>query len=156
MSPNTTSSEDLRVLIREEAREMEERNKRSSIIRGVDLGAVTQVSEQFRPVARHLLVCQEPLSTIVRINNREEKLYKMDDLNLRKRLLNSAESLKNSTFSHFYINGDVTYKQRRELAECCELMGRLYGKRIRLTCPTHLTLLYTSSVVVWCTVVHGI
>lgn len=123
----TPGDEDLRVVIREEMREMEERNKRKSsiIIRGMDVPTTTHLNEQFQQVATHLLSCQVPLSSVVCIS-REKKLYraKVDDSDLRKKLLENAKALKNSPFSHIFINRDLTYQQRRELAQRRERMGR--------------------------------
>lgn len=121
------TDESMRLLIREEVREMEERNKRKSsiIIRGLNAPTTTQANEQFQQVATHLLSCQVPLSSIVCINN-DKKLYRasVDDLDLRKRLLDSARTLKNSPFSNVYINRDLTFQQRKVLAERRELNRR--------------------------------
>ena len=65
-----------------------------------------------------MLGCQVPLSSIISID-RGKKLYraKVDDLDLRKRLLDSAKTLKVSPFSYVFINRDLTFQQRKELAE---------------------------------------
>ena len=56
-SPNASDVDHLRVLIREEAREIEERNKRktSIIIRGVEVQSTDRVNATLDPVFRHLL-----------------------------------------------------------------------------------------------------
>ncbi|MPC36778.1 hypothetical protein E2C01_030247 [Portunus trituberculatus] len=49
----------------------------------------------------------------------EKKLYRasLDDLDFWKRLLDSAKTLKDSPFRHDFINRDLTYQQRKVLAE---------------------------------------
>ena len=124
------TNDSMRILIRGEVREMEERNKRKSsiIIRGLDAPTTTQANEQFQQVATHLLGCQVPLSSIICINS-DKKLYRatVDDLGLRKRLLDSAKTLMNSPFRHVYINRDLTFQQRKVLDERRKLNRRQMG-----------------------------
>ena len=108
----------LRVIIREESREMEERRKRKTliVIRGVEAGGVAGVSAAFGPVARELTGGAVQLSDVLCIN-RDKKMYraKISDDEVRDKLISNAKNLKNSQFSHIFINRDLTYKQRGEL-----------------------------------------
>ena len=107
-------------MIREEIREMREREKRvtSVIVRGIDVTSDDDFGAAFDPIANHLLGSSLNFSSIDCIN-RQKKLYriKIDDYTTRRTLLQHAKNLKNSRYSHIYINRDLTYMQRKELAE---------------------------------------
>ena len=109
-----------RRMIRDEIREMREREKRvtSVIVRGIDVTSDDDFGAAFDPIANHLLGSSLNFSSIDCIN-RQKKLYriKIDDYTTRRTLLQHAKNLKNSRYSHIYINRDLTYMQRKELAE---------------------------------------
>jgi hypothetical protein len=131
--PNTTgdglnvTGEGMRVTIREEVREMDERNKRrdSIIIRGLDAENQLEVKQKFNIISSHLLGTAPDLSNIVCID-RTKKLYrgKIVDGEARKKLLDSARNLKDSEFRGIFINRDLTFKQRKELHQRREERAR--------------------------------
>ena len=108
----------LRILIREEAREMAEREKRkaSIIIRGVNAQSVASFRPVFNGISSFLIGSEVALSDIVCIS-KEKKLFraKVNDDDARKQLLDNARNLGNSSFSDIFISKDLTYQQRGEL-----------------------------------------
>lgn len=99
---------------------MEERNKCkfSVIIRGLPAPTSPAANEQFQQVATYLLSCEVPPSSIAS-TDRGKQSYRAEaiDLELRKRLLDSAKTLEDSPSSQVSINRGLTYQQRKELAE---------------------------------------
>ena len=114
--------DNLRTIIREETRELEERNKRKSsiIIRGLEAQSTALASAAFDPVSTHILGSPVALSDVTCIN-RDKKLYraKIIDDETRKNLLDNAKKLHNTQYSHIYVSRDLTYNQRKELWERC-------------------------------------
>ena len=111
---------DLKLMIREEVREMEERAKRkdSVIVRGLIVSNGAQFSDAFNPIAQKLVGKIVPITNVVCID-RNKRLYRIkvvDDL-LRTKLLESAKLLKSSEFKNVYINKDLTFAQRKVLRE---------------------------------------
>lgn len=108
-----------RMLIREEIREMNERQKRVSsvIVRGIDAPDTQAFTRAFDSVANHLLGGPLEYHDLV-IISREKRLYrlKVPDAQTRQRLLEGARSLKDSQFMGVYISRDLTYQQRQDLA----------------------------------------
>ncbi|KAK3886348.1 hypothetical protein Pcinc_009490 [Petrolisthes cinctipes] len=108
----------LRTLIREETREIEERHKRrhSIIVRGIKAISVDAFKPMFDSVCTYLTGSHVMFSNSVCIS-RERYIFriKIEDDNSRKNLLDSARNLQNSSFSDTFINRDLTYKQRGEL-----------------------------------------
>lgn len=106
-----------RLIIRQEIREMEERNKCKSciIIRDLDTGDCN-TSVAFGPIARLLTGESMPLSDVSCIS-RDKKLYgaKIANDTLRKTLLDNTRKLKDTAFSNVYVNRDLTYMQWTEL-----------------------------------------
>ena len=113
-----SNDEHFKTAVREEVREMEERQKRktSIIIRGLDVDSVDHVRQTFEPVARSIVGGTVELSDIVCIS-REKKLFraKIADDDCRKQLLENAKSLKNGRYREIYVNKDLTFNQRKEL-----------------------------------------
>ena len=113
-----SDSEQMRSLIREEAREMEERRKRkcSIIVRGVEADSVPTFKPAFDRVCNHLVGSVIPVTNVVCIN-KDRRLFRANILDdeTRKNLLDNARSLRDSQFSNVFINRDLTYKQRQEL-----------------------------------------
>ena len=107
----------LRLLIRKEAREMEERQKRktSIIIRGIQAQSAATLKPVFDQVCNHLLGSVVPLTDIVCINKEVCIIRAKIHDEVRKQLLDNAKRLRNSTFSDVFINRDLTYKQSGEL-----------------------------------------
>ncbi|KAK3871549.1 hypothetical protein Pcinc_023315 [Petrolisthes cinctipes] len=108
----------LRTLIREETREIEERHKcrHSIIVRGIKAISVDAFKPMFDSVCTYLTGSHVMFSNAVCIS-RERYIFriKIEDDNSRKNLLDSARNLQNSSFSDTFINRDLTYKQRGEL-----------------------------------------
>lgn len=113
------SSDQLRALVSEECREMEERKKRLSsiIIRGVNARSPAALSPIFDSITTELVGSQIQLSDVVCINaDRGLFRARVTDVESRQKLLDSAKNLKNSPlYSTVYINKDLTYKQRQSL-----------------------------------------
>ena len=113
------TSDQLNVLIAEECREIEERKKRASsiVIRGVDARTPATFGPIFRAVSSELVGSPVQLADIVCINaDRVLFRAKIMDAEARRKILDSARNLKNSTqYSSVYINRDLTYKQRQTL-----------------------------------------
>ena len=113
------TSDQLNVLIAEECREMEERKKRASsiVIRGVNARTAAAFGPTFGAVSSELLGSPVQLTDVVCIDaDRGLFRAKISDTEIRRKLLDSAKNLKNSTqYSSVFINRDLTYKQRQTL-----------------------------------------
>ena len=104
-------------LVMSEVREMYEREKRkdSVIIRGVGDVSVQQASSIFRDMCQYLGLGNVPLVDTVKVAPSvfRGKILKNE---MRFRLLAEARKLRNSAnFRQFYIQKDLTYRQRGEL-----------------------------------------
>ena len=107
---------DFRRAIRDEAREVAERDKRqqSIVIKGLGCD-VAKVASDFPAVATELGV-NVSLSEVVKINN-ELVRAKILNNDSRKQLLDNAKNLKTSSnFNHVFIRRDYTKQQRTLLA----------------------------------------
>lgn len=108
-----------RQIIREEVREVHERDLRkdSIILRGFSHLSVAEVQGRFRDISMYLLNKDIPLSDITCINQ-EKGLFraKIIDNQDRKSLLSVTYKLKQSpNFGSLYVHRDLTFKQREEL-----------------------------------------
>lgn len=125
IAQNTSQDKEyLCTLIREEAREMEERQKRrcSVIVRGIQ----AQSAETFGPAFHG--ICSSLLGSSVTFTNamcisKEKRIFrvKIEDDDSRKALLDNARNLRNGPYQNVFINRDLTYKQRGELKARREL-----------------------------------
>ena len=120
-SIQATSGNELRMSIREEIVEMDERRKRkeSVIFRDVKVESNEDARTTIVNIARFLLNTTPPMSDLFCID-RNKGLYrvKIDDDDTRRKLVMEAKNLRNNhAFNGIYINRDLTYKQRKELYE---------------------------------------
>ena len=116
-----TSGDDLRMSIREEIIEMEERRKRreSVIFRGILVDSNDDARSSMDNITRFLLNVSPPMTDLYCID-RTKGLYrvKVTDDDARRKLVMEAKNLRNNiAFKGIYINRDLTYKQRKELYE---------------------------------------
>lgn len=105
-------------LISEEVVETREREKRANfiIVRGLDFEP-SSVQDKFNEVVSHLLPGQTVnLNDIMPIKPKLFRAKVLDPM-VKRQLLNSAKNLRQSPFSHIYINKDLTYKQRQLIRE---------------------------------------
>ena len=111
--------ESSRRLIREEIREMNERQKRvdSLIVRGIDAPDNSLFKQNFSSVTCYLLGNPVDFTDLICIN-RDKKLYRLKVTNseARKSVLDKARNLKGSQFDGVFISRDLTYIQRQDLA----------------------------------------
>ena len=114
-----SNSDQLSVLIGEECRELEERRKRVSsiIIRGITADTPAAMRPIFDAVSSELVGSPVVLKDIVCIDASKGLFRaKVEDDEKRRRLLDSAKNLKNSSqYSNVYVNRDLTFKQRQTL-----------------------------------------
>ena len=113
------NNEHLRVCVRDEIREMDERKKRKStvIIRGVNVDSANAIKEAFHPISEFVLGHRVELLDITCVSS-AKKIYRarITDDSIRKSLLDNSKKLKtNSAYANIYINRDLTYLQRNEL-----------------------------------------
>lgn len=112
---------DMRFLMRQEIREMSERQKRVSslIVRGIVSQDNAQFRERFALITSFLLGADTvvDVSDIVCIS-REKRLYRLKVLNsdIRSRILDAAKSLRDSQHSGVFVSRDLTFAQRKDLA----------------------------------------
>ena len=115
----TVASDDLDMRIREQIREVRDREVRrdSVIIRGLPNSDVSKVCEVFKEASLFLIEREVILHDPVCIN-RERGIFrgKVPNIDDRKSLLAACYKLKHSDmYSSLYINRDLTYRQRQEL-----------------------------------------
>ena len=123
LQPTSASSvppDDLRVTIREEVREMEERDKRkdSIVVKGLDVPDGRSFQDVFQEVGKCVLGSEASFNLVdVVCISREKKLYraKIQNTEQRKNLLTNAKELKDSRYNYVFINRDLTKAQRNEL-----------------------------------------
>lgn len=116
-----SSGEDLKMAIREEIVEMEERKKRreSVIFRGVGAESNDDARSRIANITRFLLN-DTPLMSDLFCIDRNKGLYrvKIPDDDMRRKLVMEAKNLRNNPeYNNIYVNRDLTFKQRRELYE---------------------------------------
>ena len=109
----------LRVLVSEECREIDERRKRVSsiIIRDVSACTPAALIPLFDSISTELVGSPIQLSDVVCIDG-ENGLFraKIQNTETRQKLLDSAKNLKNSqNYSSVFISRDLTYNQRQSL-----------------------------------------
>ena len=115
------SSDNLRLTIREEIREMDERQKRkhSQIMKGWKTTTTAQASEFFKQLTQKLIGSEILPDTIQLIpNTTNNKMYriKITDDDSRNQLLANAKNIRNlPDYDSVYISRDLTYKQRQDL-----------------------------------------
>ena len=121
MDGASSSNADIRLTIREEVREFEEREKRkkSVIVKGLAIAEGSNFTDSFRPVCSHLLGANsDVIVENVFCVDREKNIYRITIENdgIRKNLMDKKKILKDHTmYKDVYINRDLTFIQRREL-----------------------------------------
>ena len=116
--PPTTSLEQHRLFIREELREMHERDKRrdSVIIRGLKADSPRGIVNEFADLTERKMGARIQLSDVVMIPKHNGICRaKIPNPTERQLVLDSAKNLRNTEFQHVYIRKDLTYAQRGEL-----------------------------------------
>lgn len=107
-----------RDVIREELRELREREKRqkSVILKGLKAQSPTELSNQFLNLTQECMGLSVVLSDITPIRGSTE-LFRAKILNddHRKAVLEKARTLKDTRFGNVFISRDLTYAQRSEL-----------------------------------------
>ena len=117
-SPPTTSLDQHRLFIREELREMHERDKRrdSIIIRGLKSDSPNGIVNEFADLSNKKMGARILLTDVVMIPKHtgicRAKISNPDE---RQLVLDRAKNLRNTEFQHVYIRKDLTYAQRGEL-----------------------------------------
>ena len=104
--------------IREEVREVQEREKRrqSVIIRGLGASSPSGAATSFAALSEKMFGTRVELSHVVTIPKHGDLFRaKILDEELRKLVLTRAKTLKDSEYGQVYIRRDLTYKQREEL-----------------------------------------
>lgn len=117
----TSQSENqYRTLVRQEVREIQEREKRrnSLVIRGLTATTAAQVVSEFGDITSTMMGTRVTLSNVVKIpNNSGLWRAKLIDPDERKFVLERTKRLKGSQYDHIYIRKDLTYAQRMELKQ---------------------------------------
>ena len=118
LPPPTTSLDQHRLFIREELREMHERDKRrdSVIIRGLKADSPRGIVNEFADLTEKKMGARIQLSDVVMIPKHTGICRaKIPNPTERQLVLDSAKNLRNTEFQHVYIRKDLTYAQRGEL-----------------------------------------
>ena len=112
-----TDRSDVRTIIREEVRELNEREKRkdSIIIRGLPFGEDYQA--KFNPIASYLLPERSDPVTLVDVVSISPSLVgaKIPNSNLKQELLSRSNKLYKSQYAQVFISRDLTFNQREDL-----------------------------------------
>ena len=107
-----------RTMIRQEVKELREREKRkdSIVVRGLTSTTLADVTTEFEEISSMMIGSSVTLTDIVRIPDHPE-LYraKILDEGKRKLILEKAKTLKGSRYDGVFIRRDLTYAQRQEL-----------------------------------------
>lgn len=114
------SDSQYRTLVRQEVREIQEREKRRSslVIRGLSSTTAAQVVSEFGDITSTMMGSRVTLTDVVKIpNNSELWRAKLMDADQRKFVLDNAKRLKGSQYDHIYVRRDLTYAQRMELKQ---------------------------------------
>lgn len=109
-----------RSLVRQEVREIQEREKRrcSLVIKGLAATTPAGVVSEFGDLTSTMMGTRVTLTDVVKIpNNLGLWRAKVTDSDDRKLVLDRAKQLKGSQFDHIYIRRDLTYTQRMEMKE---------------------------------------
>ena len=107
-----------RTMVRQEVREIQEREKRrhSIVIRGLSSSTSAGIVSEFSDMTTTMMGSQITLTEVVKIPN-NPGLWRAKILNPenRKLVLDRAKHLKGSQFDHVFVRRDLTYAQRMEL-----------------------------------------
>ena len=117
---------DYRTVVRQEVRELREREKRrfSLVIRGLVSNSPAGVVAEFGEVTSTMMGTRVTLSEAVKIPN-NAGLWRAKVLNVEHRdlVLEKAKTLKGTQYDHIFIRKDLTYTQRMELKQRRESQG---------------------------------
>ena len=107
-----------RTMVRQEVREIQEREKRrhSVVIRGLSATTPAGIVSEFRDMTSTMMGSQINLTEVVKIPN-NPRLWRAKIMNPedRKLVLDRAKHLKGSQFDNVFVRRDLTYAQRMEL-----------------------------------------
>ena len=107
-----------RTMVRQEVREIQEREKRrhSIVIRGLSSTTPAGIVSEFKDMTSTMMGSEITLTEVVKIPNNpglwRAKILNPED---RKLVLDRAKRLKGSQFDHVFVRRDLTYAQRMEL-----------------------------------------
>ena len=125
-SLNADIHPDYRSVVRQEIRELREREKRrfSLVIRGLMSNTQAGVIAEFGEVTSTMMGTRVTLTEVVKIPN-NAGLWRANVLNLEHRelVLEKAKNLKGTQYDHIFIRKDLTYSQRMELKQRRESQG---------------------------------
>ena len=120
-NPNTSNPDqtlqtaEYRQIVRQELRELHEREKRkdSVVVHGLKSTSIRGVSTEFKELTRNMMGTQVELTDITPIAG-HPGLYRGKILseNDRKLVLDKAKTLKGTDYDRVYIRKDLTYNQR--------------------------------------------
>lgn len=117
---HTVPSEGYRKIVREELKELQEREKRkdSVIIRGLEASSASDLVTKFSELTGHLMGTRVEVSDVRAIPSHPH-IYraKIMNANNRKLVLDNAKNLRGTRYDKVFINRDLTYAQRGELRE---------------------------------------
>ena len=115
-----SDSVEYRAMIRQEMRELQEREKRkqSVVIKGMHASSSEELTRKFRELSFSFTGTRVELTDVVPIHNHTDLFRaKILDEDNRKRVLENAKSLKDTEHNSVFIRRDLTYAQRKELRE---------------------------------------
>ena len=131
------SDSQYRTVVRQEVRELQEREKRrfSLVIRGLSSNTPTGVVAEFEDVTSSVMGTKVTLTEAKKIpNNPDLWRAKILDPEQRKLVLDRAKHLRGTQYDHIYIRRDLTFVQRMELKQRRESLAQTTGRIIR---PSH-------------------
>ena len=113
-------SDGYRVMVREELKELQEREKRkeSVIIRGLEASSASDLVIKFSELTQHLMGTTVEISEVKAIPSHPD-IYraKIINANNRKLVLDNAKNLRGTRYDKVFIKRDLTFAQRGELRE---------------------------------------
>ena len=119
-NPPSTGSGGYRLVVRQELKELQEREKRkdSIIVRGVEAASPDDFVAKFSELTQHSMGMRVELTDVRAIPSHPD-LYRAKILNIndRKLLLDRAKNLRGTRYDKVFIRRDLTYAQRAELRE---------------------------------------
>lgn len=119
-NPPSTGSGGYRLVVRQELKELQEREKRkdSIIVRGIEAASPADLQAKFSELTQHSMGMRVELTDIRAIPSHPD-LYRAKILNIneRKQLLDRAKNLRGTRYDKVFIRRDLTYAQRAELRE---------------------------------------
>lgn len=114
-------SDSLRVIIREEVREMAEREKRKSslILKGIKVSSNDAAIHTFKDVSKKIIGVEVVPDSVKAVPNTQDMFrFTVLDDDTRSKLLTSAKKMRNfPEYNNVYLNRDLTYMQRKDLRE---------------------------------------